>query len=314
MKRNKALLFATLGVVVVALGAAIVLWLRPPKGYLGKVERISFGNVPSGSVDLILIAREQSFFAANGLRVDTKEYSHGMATTDALLKGEVDMAWSSEFPLVRGAFAKDKFSIITVSSRFTNQYLFCRKYRGIATAVDLRGKRIGIPRNTIAEFYLGRFLELHGMATRDVTLLNVGEKESIDALFSGRADGAITWEPYSHQVRARLGDDAVVLPVQNNQPGYGVIICRNDWIRSYPKVVISFLRSLAQAEEYLICNPIGVKAIARKLNYDDVSMEATRLEVQFSLSLDQSLITAMEDEARWMIKNNLTSEKTVPIF
>lgn len=35
---------------------------------------------------------------------------------------------------------------------------------------------------------------------------------------------------------------------------------------------------------------------------------------QFSLSLDQSLITAMEDEARWMIKNNLTSEKQVPDF
>jgi len=36
---------------------------------------------------------------------------------------------------------------------------------------------------------------------------------------------------------------------------------------------------------------------------------------QFSLSLDQSLITAMEDEARWMIKNKLTSKKQgVPDF
>ena len=37
-------------------------------------------------------------------------------------------------------------------------------------------------------------------------------------------------------------------------------------------------------------------------------------EPQFSLSLDQSLIAAMEDEARWMIKNNLTTEKQVPNF
>jgi hypothetical protein len=35
---------------------------------------------------------------------------------------------------------------------------------------------------------------------------------------------------------------------------------------------------------------------------------------QFSLSLDQSFITAMEDEARWMIANNLTAEKQVPNF
>jgi NitT/TauT family transport system substrate-binding protein len=33
-----------------------------------------------------------------------------------------------------------------------------------------------------------------------------------------------------------------------------------------------------------------------------------------SLSLDQPLITAMEDETRWMISNNLTTEKQVPDF
>ena len=35
---------------------------------------------------------------------------------------------------------------------------------------------------------------------------------------------------------------------------------------------------------------------------------------QFSLTLDQSLLIAMEDEGRWMIKNNLTTEKTMPDF
>jgi NitT/TauT family transport system substrate-binding protein len=37
-------------------------------------------------------------------------------------------------------------------------------------------------------------------------------------------------------------------------------------------------------------------------------------EHQFSLSLDQSLITAMEDEARWMITNNLTNATAIPDF
>jgi NitT/TauT family transport system substrate-binding protein len=35
---------------------------------------------------------------------------------------------------------------------------------------------------------------------------------------------------------------------------------------------------------------------------------------QSSVTLDQSLIAAMEDEARWMIKNGLTTEKAVPDF
>ena len=52
----------------------------------------------------------------------------------------------------------------------------------------------------------------------------------------------------------------------------------------------------------------------KRMNFDDAYMEIIWPRYQFSLSLDQSLITAMEDEARWMIKNNLTSEKQVPDF
>ena len=43
-------------------------------------------------------------------------------------------------------------------------------------------------------------------------------------------------------------------------------------------------------------------------------MESAWSRDQFLLSLDQSLIVAMEDQARWMIDNNLTTEKQVPNF
>ena len=35
---------------------------------------------------------------------------------------------------------------------------------------------------------------------------------------------------------------------------------------------------------------------------------------QFSLSLDQSLLLAMQDEAQWLISNHLTNATTVPNF
>jgi NitT/TauT family transport system substrate-binding protein len=75
------------------------------------------------------------------------------------------------------------------------------------------------------------------------------------------------------------------------------------------------LNALVQAEEYAIRNPAEAKAIVRKaLNLEASYMETVWSKNQFSLSLDQSLIAAMEDEARWMIKNNLTQEKTIPDF
>lgn len=44
------------------------------------------------------------------------------------------------------------------------------------------------------------------------------------------------------------------------------------------------------------------------------TLKPPRPDHQFSLSLDQSLLTAMNDEGRWAINNNLTAEKTLPHF
>jgi NitT/TauT family transport system substrate-binding protein len=43
-------------------------------------------------------------------------------------------------------------------------------------------------------------------------------------------------------------------------------------------------------------------------------MEMIWSRYQFALSLEQSLITAMEDEARWMMKNKLIRGKKMPNF
>ena len=284
-------------------------------GYSGKMESINFGTVPTAANTLVYISQDQHFFTTNGLSVNIKDYATGVATTDALLKGDMDIAWVAEFPFVRRAFAKEKISIIAVAGRFDEQHLFGRIDRGIKTVDSLRGKKIGIPRNTIAEFYLGRFLELHGMNIREVSLVDVPPPQSMDAITRGGIDGIIAWEPYSSQIRVKLADKTVALPIQSGQPGYGAVTGRNDWIKGQPGIVNRFLRSLAQAEDYLTRNPAAAKAILRRrLNYDDAFTETIWSENQFSLSLDQSLITAMEDEARWMIKNRLTSEKTVPNF
>jgi len=313
MKNNKRWKLARLAPALMVL--AFSSWSCSKGEYSGKVESIHFGTVPTAASTLIYIAQNQQFFEANGLRVDIKDYATGIATTDALLKSDMDVAWVAEFPFVRRVFAKEKISIIALVGRFNEQYLFGRKDRGIKSVADLKGKRIGIPRNTIAEFYLGRFLELNGMNIRDVSVVDVRPPKSMEAITSGSIDGVVVWEPYSSQIRTELTDRTVALPVQSNQPGYGAITARNDWIKKHPKVVNRFLKSLAQAEDYLTRNPAEAKAIVRKrLNYDDVFTETIWSENQFLLSLDQSLIIAMEDEARWMIKNNLTKEKTVPNF
>ena len=74
--------------------------------------------------------------------------------------------------------------------------------------------------------------------------------------------------------------------------------------------------SLAQAENYIASHPDEAKSCHTEngCSYDDAYMTAVWSEHQFSLSLDQSLITAMEDEARWMIRTTLPVKSRFPIF
>ena len=63
----------------------------------------------------------------------------------------------------------------------------------------------------------------------------------------------------------------------------------------------------------MINHPNEAKAIVqKKLNYTDAYMAKIWPKNEFSLTLDQSLVVAMEDEGRWMIANNLTTAKTIP--
>jgi NitT/TauT family transport system substrate-binding protein len=50
------------------------------------------------------------------------------------------------------------------------------------------------------------------------------------------------------------------------------------------------------------------------MHYDDHTLERFWQSTQLRLTLDQSLVLAMEDETRWMIANNLTNATAVPDF
>jgi ABC-type nitrate/sulfonate/bicarbonate transport system substrate-binding protein len=179
--------------------------------------------------------------------------------------------------------------------------------RGIRNVSDIKG--------TILEFYLGRFLDLHGMSIRDVTLINIPQGQTTAAIANGSVDAVVTREPYLSQIREPHVNGTVSWSVQSSQAVYSILVCRNDWIKQHPDLVRRFLKSLAQVDGYMVLHPAEAKAILQKrYHYDDAYVERVWPENQFSLRLEQSLTTAMEDEGRWMIANNLTTEKTIPDF
>lgn len=302
-------------VIAIILIILIALLVSSSTSCVRELEPVTIGGVPCEVYIPMYIADEKGFFEANGLSVTMKVYETGLAGLNAVANGEMDLTATGEFPIVGKAFQKENISIIASVSKGFSWYVIGRKDRGIENFSDLEGKRVALLRQGMGEFYLGRFLDLHGMSMGDVIPVNTNPSQWVDVISSGSVDAVVVWQPYIDQIKARLGSGAIVWPVQENQPAFSVVSGRTDWVTQHPETVKRFLKALKQAEEFITSHPSEAKDIIReRLNYDDSYIAAIWSNLNFSLSLDLSLIAAMDDEARWMISNNLTSEKVAPNF
>ncbi len=294
---------------------SFALWSCSRGDHAVKAESITIGMDPNAANSLILIAASQNYFAVNGLNVTIKDYISGLAAVNGMLNNEADFATAAEFVIVGKVLNRENIRTLAIIDKFMQNYIVGRKDRGIENIADLKGKRIGVPLKTAPEFYLGRFLELHGMNLKQVTLVDVQPAKAVDALVNGDIDAVAVWQPNVKAIEDRLGNRIVEWRAQNEQATYRSIVSIGTWITNHPDPVKRLLSSLAQAENYLVRHPDEGRAIInQKLQWDDAYVAAIWPQHQFYLSLDQALIAAMEDEARWMIKNNLTSEKQVPDF
>lgn len=261
---------------------------------------LTMAVLPSDAAVPLFVAQDKGIFAASGLNVTLQQYATGPMAVDALINNEADIAGTAEYALVPRAFAKADISAIGSLDRAFNVFLVGSTAAGITKAADLKGKRIGATVGTLLEFYLSRFLTLQGVDTRDVTLVNMTPAQTVDAMTSGEIDAAVTNEPFVTQIQQRLTSGTVKWSVQAGQANFALLMCRNDWIKAHPELVERFLKSLVQADAFVVDHPAEAKAILRdREGTDGAYVESIWSELEFAVSLDEPLVLALEDEARW---------------
>jgi NitT/TauT family transport system substrate-binding protein len=193
--------------------------------------------------------------------------------------------------------------------------LVTRNDRGIRTPSDLKGKTIAVPKGTAAEFFLGRYLTLNGMDIRDVTPRYLAPADLVQSVVNGSTDAAIIWEPHVYTIERQMGDNRTTWPAQAGQHFYWVTYTRDDVIRDRPEMIRDYLRALGDAETYLSTHETESKVVLQqRVNQSEEYIDRIWKESYYGLSLEQGLIVAMEDEARWMAVQNMTGGKARPSY
>ena len=178
--------------------------------------------------------------------------------------GEADLATNAETQLLRESVTNPDLRIImTVTESFYR--LVARRSAGIETLSDLKGKRVMLPRNTSAHYYLVAMLRTAGLTEADVEVVNLlpaqgdqtGMDQMSDALARGDVDAISIWEPEPEDAVYRLGDDAVVFQDRNVYREVFNLHARAADLADPTKrrSIVAFVRAVAQATAALKDDP-----------------------------------------------------------
>jgi NitT/TauT family transport system substrate-binding protein len=256
---------------------------------------------------IVYIAQEEGYFTANALEVEIKDYEAGKLAADALLAGEADICTSADFVMVSDSFEHDDLRILaTVALAETNE-LVTRKDSGINQPSDLKGKKVGVTRKSVGEFFLGTFLMFNGLTVEDIEIRDLKPSEIVEAISTGEIDAGFTWEPNIYDIKNRLEEDAISWRGQSGQSFYFILLAKEKFIEENPETVERFLRALIQAQKFMEQNEAEAKDfLARRFGYEPSYVDYIWQRHEFVVTLPQSLVLVMEDQARWRIESKLT--------
>ena len=314
LKKRRNLVVLDVIVLVVAIVLSSFVYINSPKPFNGKVESITFGTSPSAYDTLIYIAMDQQYFAASGINVTFKSYP-GLAAAQGMLNGQVNIASSSDFVIAEEAVANASLYAIGSMCKYNNVEVVARTDLGINNISNLAGKKIGVLLGSSTQFYLGQFLEQNGISQNQVTIINTPNQQGPMALANGTVDAVVATPPYTSQAESLLPDDTVTWSAQSYQFSYLEAICTRSWAAANPDLIVRFLKALVEAQNFNINHPDQAMALIEKqLNVTSSSLASIWGGFQFSVTLTQPLILLMQNEAQWLISNNLTTATQVPNF
>ncbi len=248
---------------------------------------------------LALIADRKGFFKDEDLDVEVQYQAAGRYCLDAVVSNSSDFGTIVEVNVAYHGFTGNE-NVIVVGTivRSTSSAIVARRSAGIREPSDLKGKSIALSPGTTSDIFAHRFLEAHKLTAADVDIRKIQPAALQDAMTSKAIDAASTWDPFVHNIRHALGEDAVVFTAADVYAGYENIAVRRDWAKTHASEIKSFLKALRRAQQYLKANTAEAQqVIAQAINLDLDVVKANWQSFDFSLVLDKTqLVKAVQDE------------------
>jgi NitT/TauT family transport system substrate-binding protein len=249
----------------------------------------------------LFVAQERGFLADAGLDARVEECSVGARCLRQLDEGRVDVATTSELPVVFDAFGRTGAAVIaTLATTSDDLKLVVRKELAGLPAVKLAGHRIGMMPASASQYFVDMLLMNLGIDPRGAELVELTPETALQALRSGRVDALAVNEPLAYQAM-HLGDVAAVrLPVDSVYIETFDLVAGPRILGRRDEALVRLVAAIDRAERFIHDDPRAAQAILRRrLGVDQAFVDALWPGLAYRLTLDRSLLATMDSELRW---------------
>ncbi len=258
----------------------------------------------------LYVAQEQGLFTKYGVDPVLKDCIGGVPCMTGMFEGKYDMATSSELPVVFFSFERTDFSIVTtfVTNKHHSKFIHVKglekqQFQGLV------GKRIGVVPRTSSQYYLDVFLFFNGIDPKSVVQVHLQPEQMPQAMAKGQVDAVSSWEPYGYKtLMAKPGRvDVAQIPGLYTQTFN--LSAGKKYLKANSAQVQSVLKAMQEATILIREDPeMAREVLKRRVEVDQDFLDYSYDGYRYELSLKQSLITTMESQTRWAMKERYVSE------
>ena len=249
----------------------------------------------------LFVAKEKKLFEKHKVTPVFVECLGGNKCMKELVEGRVDMATASELPFMFAAAQGKPISLLTTFVTNKDDMKFVVRKSAVEGGVQsLVGKRVGFVPKASSHYFMDLFLLYQGIDPKSTIPVPMGSEALADALNKREVDAISVWEPWGQKALDLGGDEVKIIEIPRLYSQTFNLMTANQYKKIDPKQTLGVLSALEEAIQFIKKNPEEAKRImARDAVMDQEMVESSWRTHQFDLSLQQSLLTTLQGQARW---------------
>lgn len=283
------------------LGATSALILSAGIAAAGK---ITIGTAPNLQTLPIVVAMSEGYFAEEGIELESVKFTSGRRALEALIGGQLDVAFMAEYPVSIAALRDQPFGTFTTLSRYTANRMISKASIGFEDPSSLEGKKIGTTIGSNTQFFTEAMLADAGVKAE---VINVSPPDIVPALVRGDIDAGVMFPDFYPAAEKALGDDYREF-YSDAYVAWFVLSATPEMLNERPDELAGFVRALIKAEAFIEADPDAAMAALEVASEGALSMDIIKVkfaEAEYEVGLSNGLLDLLEVQAKWVVEKGM---------